>query len=157
MDKTLKNYLENHFIKYIKHEHPAVFTVEESKKIKTKYTGLHTKSLFLKDTKNNFYLVCMLGEKRLNTKILRKYFKIRKLNFASPEELKIYLKVAPGSVSIFCAIYHDSIALILDKDIWQAKSAGFHPNINTSTLELDRENLEKFYNSLKCKKFILKL
>ena len=34
---------------------------------------------------------------------------------------------------------------------------GFHPNINTSTLELKHEDLKKFYDSLKAEKYILEL
>ena len=41
---------------------------------------------------------------------------------------------------------------IIDEDIWNAEIVSFHPNINTETVELTHENLERFYNSLKMKK-----
>ena len=159
MDKSLKFYLENLGITYKKHEHPAVFTVKESRKIKSQFPALGTKSLFLKSDKGNFYLVCMPGEKRLNIKKLRKSLKERKLHFASSEELNEYLNVTPGSVSIFCTIHANStnLHLLVDKEVWFADSVGFHPNINTSTLEVSHSDLEKFYNSLKIKKQIINL
>ena len=82
MEKKLKQYLEKYNIEYKVHEHQAVFTVEESKRIKMNYNGMHTKSLFLKSEEGNFYLVCMSAEKRLNLKFLRKYLKTKKLHFA---------------------------------------------------------------------------
>lgn len=148
MDKTLENYLRSHNISYTLHSHPPVFTVEESKNLKKEVPGLHTKSLFLKDEGGKYYLVCLPAEKRLNSKVIRKEFSIKKLNFASPEELNEILQVTPGSVSLFAMIYSKSVNLILDKDVWSAELVGFHPNINTSTLEINHENLEKFCKSL---------
>src|SRR3989344_7538665 len=157
MDPNLKSYLEKHNIQYKNYEHPAVFTVEESKKIKINIPSLHTKCLFLKDENSKFYLVAIPAEKRLNILFLRKKFNLKKLHFASEEELKYNLNLTPGSVSIFGMIYSKSVYLIIDKSIWDANKAGFHPNINTATIVLDHSNLEKFYNSLKSDKEVLGL
>lgn len=158
MDKTLKSYLEKRNIKFKIQKHPPVFTVEEHHKlIKNTPNILHTKNLFLKDIKGNFYLVSMYANKRLNTKTLAKKLNTRKLHFASSNELKSHLNLLPGSVSIFGMIYAKDVSLILDKQVWDSPIVGFHPNINTATLELKHKDLEKFYNSLKAKKQILDL
>jgi len=165
MIPQLKSYLEKHNISYKEHEHQAVFTVAESKKIKLSFTGLHTKSLFLKSSSKsgkkqvNYYLICLQADKRLDFKFLQKHLNEEKLTFTSPEELKSFLNVSPGSVSILTLINpkSKSVKLIIDKDIYNADSVGFHPNINTSTLELTHENFLKFYNSLKQTKEVLEL
>jgi Ala-tRNA(Pro) deacylase len=159
MDSKLKAYLKKHNIEYKIHKHPAVFTVEEADKVKVKTPHiLHTKNLFLKDIKNNFYLVSMYAYKKLDLKSLKeKLYAKKKLSFASPEQLKFHLDLTPGSVSIFGMIHAKSVSLILDKQVWSAPIVGFHPNINTATLEITHKNLEKFYNSLKSKKQILEL
>lgn len=159
MDQELKDYLKRHNIDYTEHSHPAVFTVEESKKLKEKIPGLHCKCLFLKDNNSKFYLVALPAQKRLDTKNLRKNLEIKKLNFGSPEELKEKLNLTPGSVSIFGMIYAnpDEVTFIIDKQVWEAEISGFHPNINTATLELKHADLEKFYSSLKTKKIILEV
>ena len=54
-------------------------------------------------------------------------------------------------------IYAGNVTHIMDKQVLDAKIVSFHPNINTSTLEITHENLEKFYNSLKSKRMILDL
>jgi Ala-tRNA(Pro) deacylase len=157
MDEALHAYLKNHNIKFREYGHPAVFTVAESNKLDLKIPAMHTKSLFLKDENNHFYLVCMPADIRLNTKLIKNELNIKELHFASPEELKQILKLTPGSVSIFGAIYSDSITLLLDKNLWNSENVGFHPNINTATLVLSHLELKKFYDSLKCEKRIIKL
>lgn len=157
MDSNLKSYLEKYNIQYKNYEHQAVFTVAESKKIKIEIPALHTKCLFLKDENSQFYLICLPAEKRLNINTLRKKFNLKELYFASPEELKQNLNLTPGSVSLFGMIYAKSTHLIIDKQIWEADAVGFHPNINTATLVLNHNNLEKFYNSLKARKEIIEL
>lgn len=157
MHTQLKSYLEKHNIKYEIYEHQAVFTVAESSSIKQKIPGRHTKCLFLKDEKNNFYLVAISAEKRLDTKYLKKHLRIKELNFASPEELKSKLNLTPGSVSIFGLPSSSDVYLIIDKTLWLSEKVGFHPNINTATLVLNHENFEKFCNSLSNKKEIIEL
>ena len=78
MEKELESYLSKFNVKYKSHMHKAVFTVAESKNNPDiqKIPGLRTKSLFLKDENNQFYLVCMPGEKRLDIKRLEKNLKI---------------------------------------------------------------------------------
>lgn len=157
MDKILQSHLEKNSISYSVFQHPPVFTVEESKSLKSKIPGLHTKCLFLKDNKSNFYLIALPAQKRLNTSLLRKTLKLKKLNFSTPEELKSELSLTPGSVSIFGLIYSKKTTLLLDKEVWLAPLVGFHPNINTSTLVISHEDLEKFLNSLNIEKEILEV
>lgn len=157
MDNNLLRYLDNLKIKYEVFRHKPVFTVEESKSIKASIPGIHTKNLFLKDEKSRFYLVCLPAEKRLNMNNLKKVISAKKLYFASSDNLKSELNLLPGSVSIFGMIYARNTHLILDKEIFEGESSGFHPNINSATLVLTKKNLKVFYDSINAKKEILKL
>lgn len=159
MDPQLKSYLANLDIHYIEHTHKAVFTVEEAEKLKLNMPEVfHTKNLFMKDENKKFFLVCMDAFKRLDLKALREKIKAKKkLSFASPEQLKEHLHLLPGSVSIFGMIYAKDVTLIIDKEVWKAKKVGFHPNINTATLEIKHKDLEKFYNSLNIEKHVIDL
>lgn len=159
MEKILQDYLTKHNITYIAHEHPAVFTVEESLKIKDKTPHIfHTKNLFIKDEEGHFFLVCMNAYKRLDLKALRDRIGAKKkLSFCTAEQLKQHLNLTPGSVSIFGMVHAKDVKLILDREIWEAPIVGFHPNINTATLELTHEALKKFYDSLKAEKEVIDL
>ena len=159
MDSELKTYLEKYGIEYVEHQHDAVFTVEESKKLKKEIPGMHCKTLFLKGSQGKYYLIVLPAEKRLDNKKFRKLLGVKKAKFGNKEELEKEVRLTPGSVSIFGAIYinGENVKLIIDKEVWSAESVGFHPNINTATIVLEHEDLKKFYDSLDCEKEIVEL
>ena len=148
MDEKLFNFFRETGIEFDTYQHPAVFTVEESKNIKSNIPGLSTKSLFLKDGQAQLYLICLRGSKRLNIKQIKEELGQKELHFGSPEELYEELKVRPGSVSLFALVHSKNIKLILDKELWESAQVGFHPNINTSTLVITHKNLETFLHAL---------
>lgn len=152
-------HLNENNIRYIQHKHEPIFTVEQSKssEIIKNIPGLRTKNLFLKDESNNYYLICLKGEKRLNIKKLERLLKVKHLKFANAEELKHNLNLTPGSVSIFGMIYSKNVKLIIDKEAYESSIISFHPNINDKTLELTHENLLKFISSINIKPLILEL
>ena len=157
--EKLSEYLKENSINFKEYLHKAVFTVAESSELKKSIPGLHCKCLFLKDEFVKFYLVAMPAEKRLDIKELREKINVKKLHFGSEEELFDNLGLKPGSVSIFGMINASGkkVMLIVDKDVWNADYVGFHPNINTSTLVISHENLERFYNSLNNDKRVMEL
>ena len=158
MERKLKNYLERNNVKYTLHKHTAVFTVEESRKIKKEIPGLSCKTLFLKDNNGIFYLIGLPGEKRLDSKRLRSLLGVKKIRFGTLEELKEKVNLVPGSVSVFGIINaKQGVVLILDLEVFNADIVGFHPNINTETLEIKHKDLERFYKSVKLDKKILDL
>ena len=91
--------------------------------------------------------------KRLDLKALRERLNAKKkITFGSPEELKGHLNLTPGSVSIFGMIYSKDVELIIDREVWDSEKVGFHPNTNTATLELEHEDLKRFYDLIKSEK-----
>lgn len=135
-------------IKYTKYDHEAVFTVEESKKIETEIFGTHTKNLFLRNKKGNkHWLVIVEGHARADMNKLRKFLDENKLSFASPERLKKYLNLTPGSVTPFGLINdkkHEVIVVIYEDLLEKNDTINFHPNINTTTLNLRVKDFKKF-------------
>ena len=98
----------------------------------------------------------MYANEKLNAQNLKRNVNAKgKLSFASAEELKEHLHLEPGHVSIFGMIYSKGVKLVLDKRIWKAPIVGFHPNVNTATLELTHESFKKFFDSLECEKEIV--
>ncbi|MBI2043793.1 prolyl-tRNA synthetase associated domain-containing protein [Candidatus Pacearchaeota archaeon] len=146
----IKEYLESLGIKFITHEHPAVYTVKEAENYFSNIKGIHSKNLFLKERKSKrFYMVIIPFNKNLDL-IYFEGVTGDKLKFANQDNLKEILNVSPGSVSPFNLI-NDSekkTELIIDKEVWESEFAAFHPNINTETLELKRDDFHKFVNSL---------
>ena len=140
MNKSgLLTMLSSHNIKYDVYEHPSLHTVEESKKLRGKIEGIHTKNLFLKNKKNNFFLFSCQESTIVDLKQLKKVLNLGNISFARDLYLKDMLGVKPGSVTPFGLIndQNNEIKFFLDKKILYHKKVNFHPLVNTSTVSLD--------------------
>lgn len=134
-------------IAYVRHEHPPVFTVEEAEKHWTEIEGAHCKNLFLRNKKGNrHYLVIILSSKQADLRRLNDLLCEDRLSFGSPERLKKYLGLDPGSVSPFGLIndLNHEVTVVLDQDLRQAKAVNFHPNVNTATVGIRFADFERF-------------
>jgi len=140
-------FLDTHQITYERHDHPAVFTVEEADRWVPKLPGAKTKNLFLRDGKGKrHFLVMVKSDKRVNLKELRAVLSSKGLSFASKERLDKHLGVYPGAVSLL-AVYNDhahAVEVVIDRDLWASEAFLFHPLVNTSTLVISRETIQRF-------------
>ena len=141
------NYLDLNEVSYKRYDHKAVFTVEESKIYSPNMNGAATKNLFLRDKNGSrHFLITLPEDKKIDLKILSNKLKSSRLSFASPERLKKYLSIEPGSVSLL-ALANDedkNVEAYIDKVIWREKSILCHPLVNTSTLQIPIDDMEKF-------------
>ena len=134
-------------IAYERHEHPPVPTVEDAARYWSGIDATHCKNLFLRNQKGNrHYLVILVHSKKADLRAVAEQIGDGKLSFASPERMMTHLGVAPGSVSPFGLINDaaHSVRVVVDRDLKSASRVSFHPNINTRTLVLSREDFEKF-------------
>ena len=140
-------FLDTHGIGYERHDHPAVYTVEEADRLVPKLPGAKTKNLFLRDDKGRrHFLVLVPSEKRVDLKALEAVLGVKRISFGSPGRLKKYLGIEPGAVSLL-AVVNDSgkkVAVVMDQDLWASDTFLFHPLVNTSTLVITKENVERF-------------
>src|SRR3954467_6623828 len=84
--------------------HAPVFRVEEGLEIKAQLPGGHTKNLFLKDAKDQIWLISALGETRIDLKRLPKVIGSARLSFGSAALMEQVLGVTPGSVTAFALV-----------------------------------------------------
>ena len=126
-------------------EHEAVFNMEELGKVELPYPEADAKNLFVRDDKHNqYYLITVKGEKRVNLKEFRKEQGTRPLSFASDEELKEKLDLIPGAVTPMGLLQAEAgqVAFFLDEEFLEGKGLiGVHPNDNTATVWLKTEDL----------------
>ncbi len=149
--ETILKYLEDLNLEFIHHQHEAVFTCEAAEQATGHIPGMHSKTLILRDSKlKTFYMVIMQSQKRLDMKALRPMLEAKKLSFAGPEYLEEMLQVTPGSCSPFGLIFDkdQKLTVYLDQDVANADIVNFHPNINTSSLEMNQKNFQKFLHSI---------
>jgi Ala-tRNA(Pro) deacylase len=140
-------FLEEHHIEYERHDHPAVYTVEEAERWVPPLPGAKSKNLFFRDKKGaRHFLVVVSAKKRVNIKGLPDVVGSTRLSFGSPRRLEKYLGVEPGAVTLL-AIFNDPdqhVEVFIDRELWESDAFNFHPLVNTSTLVITRTNLQRF-------------
>ncbi len=128
-------------------EHPPVFTVAEAKALRGSVPGGHAKNLFLKDKKDNFFLVVAAEDAEIDLKTLhRKIGGQSRFSFGKPESLMELLGVEPGSVTPF-AIINDGanrVKIVVDAVLMRHSALNFHPLVNTMTTAIGNKDLVKF-------------
>jgi len=143
-------FLDAHGVAHSTLDHPPVFTVEEGAEIKAALPGGHTKNLFLKDAKGQLWLICALGDTRVDLKRTAPEIGAAKLSFGSPERLFDALGVRPGSVTVFALINDraSQVRLVLDQALLDHEQVNFHPLANDATTTVSREGLLTFLKAL---------
>ena len=140
--KMLKDSKYNYEI----HKHKAFFTVEDSNNLRGVIKGSHSKNLFLKNKKNNFYLISCKEHDQIDLKKLSKSLNLGNISFAKEEYLSKYLGIKPGSVSPF-ALLNDKpnyIIFYLEKNLYKSELINFHPLINTLTITMLTQKFIEF-------------
>ena len=141
-------------------EHEPVFTVAESRPIKAKIPGAHSKNLFVKDKKGRFFLISAKDETPIDLKRTHEAIGASgRLSFGSAEQLRDLLGVEPGSVTAF-AVVNDTqgkVTMVLDANLMEHERVNFHPLVNSMTTGVSREDLVKFLRATGHDPLILKL
>ena len=126
--------------------HPAVFNMAEVAQIKLPYPEVNAKNLFVRDHKRrDYYMITVLGHKRVDLKAFRHAHGLRALTFATPEELLEMLGLIPGAVTPFGLLNDQSakVHLYIDSELVKPNGLiGAHPNDNRATLWLKTDDLQ---------------
>ena len=134
-------------LSYERHEHPAVFTVEQALEHWSGIEATHCKNLFLRNKKGDrHYLVVAEHSTPIDIGALAVRVGDNRLSFASAERLAAHLGLTPGAVSPFGLINDraKTVRVLLDERLRAATRVGFHPNVNTSTVVLAFSDFERF-------------
>jgi Ala-tRNA(Pro) deacylase len=134
-------------------EHAPVFTVEQAKAHRGTLPGHHIKNLFLRNKKEEMWLVVALEDRAIDLKRLGEMLGAGRLSFGSPERLAKYLGVEPGSVTPF-AVINDSehkVTLVLDEGLKGGQQAdgliNAHPLTNSMTSAISLADLLRFFEA----------
>lgn len=143
----LEVFLEQHGIVLARHEHPPVMTVDEANRLVPSLPGAKTKNLFLRDKKGTRHaLVAVPSHCAVDLKALAKQIGFSGIGFASAERLQNYLGVTPGAVTIL-ALANDlghAVEFYIDRELWDADAVRSHPLVNTATMVIPHDELERF-------------
>jgi Uncharacterized conserved protein len=143
----LLNLIRSKGLEFQIHEHEPLFTVEDSEKMRGSIDGDHTKNLFLKNKKSNFYLFSCHEKAIVNLKNFSKSIDAKNLSFANELYLEEYLGIKPGAVSPFALLndINKKVTFYFDEKLANGDKINFHPLVNTSTVTI---KTQKFMNFL---------
>jgi Ala-tRNA(Pro) deacylase len=127
--------------------HPPVFTVEESRELRGRIPGGHSKNLFLKDKKDALFLVVASEDAMIDLKGLhRRLGASGRFSFGSAPLLMEVLGVIPGAVTPFAAINDTEgrVNVVLEAAMMRHDIINFHPLDNAMTTSIGRDDLVRF-------------
>jgi Ala-tRNA(Pro) deacylase len=140
--------------------HPALFTVADSQALRGEIAGGHTKNLFLKDKKDNFFLVSVGEEAVVDLKQIHHAIGAAgRVSFGKPEMLMELLGVVPGAVTVFGLINDTAgrVKVVLDQDLMGHAVINAHPLTNEATTSIAAADLIKFVEATGHDAVILKV
>lgn len=127
--------------------HPALFTVEDSQKLRGEIPGGHTKNLFVKDKKSRLFLLVAQEDATIDLKRVHEAIGAQgRVSFGSGELLEEVWGVKPGAVTPFGALNDKDgrVAVVLEAGMMAHARLNFHPLVNTQTTGLAAADLVRF-------------
>ncbi|PYE88984.1 prolyl-tRNA synthetase associated domain-containing protein [Phyllobacterium leguminum] len=127
--------------------HPPLFTVADSQSLRGEIPGGHTKNLFLKDKKDNFFLLTVEEDATVDLKSVHTLIgAASRVSFGKPEKLMEYLGLLPGSVSALGAINDTGhkVKIVLDEHLMRHEIINAHPLTNEATTTIGCDDLVRF-------------
>ncbi|EHS51992.1 YbaK/prolyl-tRNA synthetase associated region [Rhizobium sp. PDO1-076] len=158
--EDLFRFLDELNIQHKTKTHPPVFTVAESVSLRDEIPGGHTKNLFVKDKKDQFFLLTVEENAVVDLKTVHTIIgAASKVSFGKPEKLMDYLGVAPGSVTAFGAINDtgNKVTFVLDADLMKHDIINGHPLSNDATTSIGSQDLLRFIEATGHQPLVLKV
>lgn len=140
--------------------HPPLYTVADSQALRGEIEGGHTKNLFVKDKKDNYFLLTVGEEAVVDLKTIHHVIgAASKVSFGKPEALMEFLGVVPGAVTAFGPIndVKGKVKVFLDAKLMEHEMINCHPLVNTATTTLRSADLIIFLKATGHEPQILKL
>ncbi|WP_127091493.1 prolyl-tRNA synthetase associated domain-containing protein [Aquabacter cavernae] len=144
---ALLAFLQDNGIAATTYDHAPLHTVAESKLLRGDIPGAHTKNLFLRDSKKNYFLVTLGEETPVDLKALRPLIGAKGgLSFGSAEALFEKLGVLPGSVTLLAALndHNHAVTVVIEAALLAAPLVNCHPLTNEKTTALTPDALLAF-------------
>ncbi len=163
MPKTqddLHAFLDSLAIETSTRRHPPLFTVADSQALRGEIAGRHTKNLFLKDKKDNFFLITLGEDTQVDLKTVHHVIgAASRVSFGNSEKLMEYLGVSPGAVTAFGVINDDAgkVRAVLDEELMRHDVVNCHPLLNTATTSIAPADLVRFMRATGHEPAILKV
>ncbi|MCM2475387.1 prolyl-tRNA synthetase associated domain-containing protein [Rhizobium sp. CG5] len=158
--EDLFRFLDDLAIPHQTKTHAPVFTVAESVSLRDEIPGGHTKNLFVKDKKDQFFLLTVEENAIVDLKAVHTLIgAASKVSFGKPEKLMEYLGVIPGAVTALGAINDtgQNVTFVLDAELMAHDIINCHPLTNDATTSLAGADLIRFLEATGHSPLVLKV
>ena len=124
---------------YTVFRHPPLRTVADAKALRGDIDAAHVKNLFLRDKKEQMWIVTVLEDRDVDLRALRPVLGATgAVSFGSPDRLRRVLGIEPGSVSPLAVVQDTtgSVRVLLDPRLHAYTHVGVHPLHNEATVRI---------------------
>ena len=159
-DKDLFRFLDDLGIRHSTKDHAPVFTVAESVALRDEIPGGHTKNLFVKDKKDNYFLLTVEEHAAVDLKTVHTVIgAASRVSFGRPEKLMEYLGVIPGAVTAFGVINDGAgkVKIVIDEGLMAFDTLNAHPLRNDATTSIGSKDLLRFIEATGHEPLVLKV
>jgi Ala-tRNA(Pro) deacylase len=136
-------FLDNKNVPYRILEHQPVFTSEQAAKIRGTSLKQGAKTLLFK-TKEEYVLVVVSGDKRVDSKKLKKMLGVKDLRFATPEEVKEKMGCEIGACYPFGNLIE--IRMIIDKSVGENEEISFNVGLHDRSVMVEYADYQRAIN-----------
>ena len=145
-EKKLLTLIKEKGLDFKLYTHEPLYTVEESIKYRGTIDGAHSKNLFLKNKKNQFFLFSCIENTHINLKKISKSLTLGNISFANENYLSLYLGIKPGAVTPFGLLNdkENKVTFYFDSNFLKNQIVNFHPLTNTSTISMKTKDFINF-------------
>lgn len=131
--QKITRYLTSNRIQFIEFNHIPIFSMDESSKVNGLNLKSGAKSLILR-SKNEYLLVVLPGDKRLDSKKLKIKLGTKNLRFATPAEVYTSLGCIVGACYPFGSLAN--IRTLIDMSYKNIGNMTFNPGVHTKTISM---------------------
>lgn len=143
--EKIRELLNSNSVKYKEIQHQRTFTSEESALARGEEIKIGGKALVIK-IDDEFKLFVLSAAKKLDSKALKQRFGVKKIRFATAEELAELTGLVPGSVPPFGRPILD-LDLFVDSSVFENKKIAFNAGSLTDSIVMlteDYKNIAQF-------------
>ncbi len=137
LDK-IRTWLSDESVEFREVHHEVTLTSEESAKARGEDISIGGKALVLK-VNDSFKIMILSAAKKLDSSAVKKYFSVKKIRFASKDELLELTGLVPGSVPPFGRPIID-LDLYVDNSILANDKIAFNAGSLTDSIIMKRED-----------------
>lgn len=145
--KNIIELLKKENIEYAEHRHQPVRTSEEAAKVRNSALNEGAKALIF-TTGDDYVMIVVPGDQKVNTENLKKTFEFKKLKMASPEEAEKLSGTQVGGVPPFANLFPNPIKIYVAKKLLKNEYIEFNAGDRSISIRMKPKDWAKLVSPI---------